>query len=273
MKIIEVFKQGPAGTPGVIFHNSEGLRNLLSDPIGTGSVVFNTNAVLVTPILGTPTSGNLANCTFPTLNQDTTGNADTATLASKATNIAGGSGGQIPYQSAVNTTALLANGTAGQILKSNGTTLAPSWANSRIVLASSADPVSTLLITTEIELFSHVITAGLMTANKAIELNFLFSNGFIDSNEKIVKVYFNSTVIATLTITENPSVRSIVKIQNRNNQASQICHIGILSAGMVTLANTEIVNTAEDTTASSTISIKATTPSNITLEMVSLEMI
>jgi hypothetical protein len=35
--------------------------------------------------LGTPSSGNLANCTFPTLNQNTTGNAATATLATTAT--------------------------------------------------------------------------------------------------------------------------------------------------------------------------------------------
>jgi len=33
---------------------------------------------LVTPALGTPASGNLANCTFPTLNQDTTGTATNA---------------------------------------------------------------------------------------------------------------------------------------------------------------------------------------------------
>lgn len=32
---------------------------------GTGSVVLNTSPTLVTPVLGTPTSGNLANCTFP----------------------------------------------------------------------------------------------------------------------------------------------------------------------------------------------------------------
>jgi len=48
-------------------------------------------------------------------------------LASKSTNIAGGAGGSIPYQTAVNTTALLANGTAGYLLTANGTTLAPSW--------------------------------------------------------------------------------------------------------------------------------------------------
>lgn len=45
-------------------------------------------------------------------------------------NLSGGLGGQIPYQSAVNTTAFLANGTANQILQSNGTTVAPSWVTS-----------------------------------------------------------------------------------------------------------------------------------------------
>jgi hypothetical protein len=44
---------------------------------GTGSVVLSTSPTLVTPILGTPQSGNLSNCTFPTLNQNTTGNAAT----------------------------------------------------------------------------------------------------------------------------------------------------------------------------------------------------
>lgn len=47
--------------------------------------------------------------------------------ATTATNIAGGAGGSIPYQSAANTTALLANGAAGQVLTSQGTTLAPTW--------------------------------------------------------------------------------------------------------------------------------------------------
>ena len=50
---------------------------------GSGSVVLSTSPTLVTPLLGTPTSGNLANCTFPTLNQNTTGTAAglSATLA------------------------------------------------------------------------------------------------------------------------------------------------------------------------------------------------
>jgi len=50
---------------------------------GSGNVVLSTSPTLVTPILGTPTSGDLTNCTFPTLNQNTTGTAAglSATLA------------------------------------------------------------------------------------------------------------------------------------------------------------------------------------------------
>lgn len=59
-----------------------------------------------------PTSGTLA----------TTGGSITT-----ASNLAGGSGGTIPYQSAAGTTAMLANGTANQVLMANGTTVAPSW--------------------------------------------------------------------------------------------------------------------------------------------------
>ena len=51
------------------------LAGIISDETGTGALVFATSPTLVTPALGTPASGNLANCTFPTLNQNTTGQA------------------------------------------------------------------------------------------------------------------------------------------------------------------------------------------------------
>jgi len=60
-----------------------------------------------------------ANLTVGTL----TGNATSATIS---TNIAGGSIGTIPYQTAANTTAQVAVGTVGQYLKSNGAS-APVW--------------------------------------------------------------------------------------------------------------------------------------------------
>jgi hypothetical protein len=62
---------------------------------GSGNNVLSTSPTLVTPALGTPSSGTLTNCTFPTLNQNTTGssgsctgNSATATNATNATNAA-----------------------------------------------------------------------------------------------------------------------------------------------------------------------------------------
>ena len=56
------------------------------------------------------------------------GNADTATLATTATNVAGGGAGAIVYQTAASTTGLLSVGTPGQILKAGaGNTLV--WSN------------------------------------------------------------------------------------------------------------------------------------------------
>jgi hypothetical protein len=59
-------------------------------PSGTGSPVLTNNATLVSPALGTPTSGNLTNCTFPTLNQNTTGTA--AGLSTTLAITSGGTG-------------------------------------------------------------------------------------------------------------------------------------------------------------------------------------
>lgn len=88
---------------------------------GSGAVVLATSPTLVTPALGTPASGNFSTGTFtwPTFNQSTTGNALTATTA---TNIAGGTTSQIPYQSAAGTTSFITAPTGtGSYLQWNGT--------------------------------------------------------------------------------------------------------------------------------------------------------
>ena len=59
---------------------------------GTGDLVLATSPTLVTPSLGTPASGDLANCTFPTLNQNTTGTASNITGNLAVVNLAGGTG-------------------------------------------------------------------------------------------------------------------------------------------------------------------------------------
>jgi hypothetical protein len=61
------------------------LATALTNETGSGVAVFATSPTLVTPVLGTPASGNLANCTFPTLNQSTSGNAATVTTNANLT--------------------------------------------------------------------------------------------------------------------------------------------------------------------------------------------
>ena len=51
------------------------------------------------------------------------GNADTATLATTATNLSGGGAGSIPYQTATGATAMLGLGTAGYVLKAQAGTV------------------------------------------------------------------------------------------------------------------------------------------------------
>jgi hypothetical protein len=90
------------------------INGVLMESLATG-IVKNTTGT------GAPSIAIAAD--FPPLNQNTTGNAATAT---RATNLASGSAGSVPYQTAANTTAMLSAGTAGQFLKSNGAA-APVW--------------------------------------------------------------------------------------------------------------------------------------------------
>lgn len=54
---------------------------------GTGNLVFSISPTFTTPLLGTPTSGTLTNCTFPTLNQDTTGKSAKTDAINSATTV------------------------------------------------------------------------------------------------------------------------------------------------------------------------------------------
>jgi hypothetical protein len=105
----------------------------------TGAVTLTsgdvTGALGFTPIssggaLGTPSSGNLANCTFPTLNQNTTGNAATATFATSA------GSASTATSAATATSASTAANLSGATLSTSSFTLVSS--NNIIALQSSA---------------------------------------------------------------------------------------------------------------------------------------
>ena len=89
---------------------------------GTGSVVLNTNPTFVTPILGTPQSGNLANCTFPIFNQNTTGTASKATTVTTNANLTG-------IVTSVGNATSIANGAIGNALLANAAVTSLSGVN------------------------------------------------------------------------------------------------------------------------------------------------
>ena len=105
---------------------------------GTNNTTINSNQITCSQNSGSfVTTITPISVTATTFTGALTGNATTAT------NITGGAGGQILYQSVANTTAKLANGTAGQFLQSNGTTVAPSWVNQNLAATASGITVST----------------------------------------------------------------------------------------------------------------------------------
>jgi hypothetical protein len=108
-----------------LMNNPAGLKYPTTDGTANQVMVTNGSGVLswaagpsgtYLPLAGGTMTGNI---TF-NAGQTFTGTASTAT------NIAGGSNGTIPYQSAAGTTQMLAVGTAGQVLQTNGVG-APTW--------------------------------------------------------------------------------------------------------------------------------------------------
>jgi hypothetical protein len=100
---------------------------------GSGNNVLSTSPTLVTPALGTPSALVGTNITGTAAGLSIGGTATTAT------NLAGGANGTIPYQSASGTTAMLAVGTSGQFLQSQGSA-APTWVTT---VATATIPRST----------------------------------------------------------------------------------------------------------------------------------
>jgi hypothetical protein len=115
---------------------------------------------------------------YPTLNQSTTGNALTATSAGKATNLAGGSTGTLPYQTANDTTMMLPVGTSGTVLKSNGAA-APSWS------AVEKSMLSTTL-------------AAEITANTNKETNKVHTGDVLDANGALKVTGINNVSLSGL---------------------------------------------------------------------------
>lgn len=82
--------------------------------------------IVLRSVKGSPLSNDEVDANFSNLNSSKLEINATAASATAALNISGGVAGSIPYQTAPDATTLLAPGTAGYVLTSNGSG-APSW--------------------------------------------------------------------------------------------------------------------------------------------------
>ena len=125
---------------------------LLKNTTSTGApsiATAGTDYVIPSGALGTPTSGTLTNCTFPTLNQSTTGSAASlsATLA-----VTSGGTGEITATAAFNALAPSQASNSGKYLKTDGTNT--SW--------------GTLPSSLPVLLFGGVTTTSVSVANGSL---------------------------------------------------------------------------------------------------------
>jgi len=103
-----------------------------------GAVVYSTGSAMAMSLAGTSgqvlTSGGTSGPTWVNASALSTG---TATSATTAANILGGSAGYLVYQEDTDTTAFIAPGTSGYVLRSTGASTSPDWVSPTLTLGST----------------------------------------------------------------------------------------------------------------------------------------
>jgi hypothetical protein len=186
-----------------------------------GTIVGSANSVtqlnFVGAIVSAASTAGIATITF----LDYVSNAGIATYATNAgvsTNIKGGVVGNIPYQSAPDTTVFLTNGSSGTILQSNGVGNAPTW-----VTPAPAGAITGLTIRDE-----GTVVGG---ANSVSQLNFV---GAIVSAA-------STAGIATITFLDYVSnAGTSTSVSGGIASVTQLNVTGVTTVGFITASNLNV---------------------------------
>ena len=128
------------GSTGTVLFQSASSSTAFTGPGSIGNILVSRGIDALGPVFD-DTSTFVVGYANTAFNSATAINASTASYAVTATNLAGGTAGQVPYQIAPGQTRFFGAGTAGDLLISNGTT-APTY-NNTLTLASLSNAIST----------------------------------------------------------------------------------------------------------------------------------
>ena len=159
----------PTGTPGVS-------RNIIAPAHSKMYVVINQSDAEVV-LKGASTTGATigAGYTAVVVWNGSDFEEISPTLAKYAVDLIGGVQGSVPYQSATNTTSLLAPGTAGQVLTSGGVGADPTWATPTSELPSQTGHAGQYLTTDGTNASWAATSGGGITAGQSIAFDLVFS--------------------------------------------------------------------------------------------------
>lgn len=162
-----------------------------------------------------------------------TAGTDYVVPSGKIAAVAGGAGGQVHYQSAVDVTSFLANGSANQVLKSQGGTAAPIWSTETWVAGGNVT-------------YSGAFTfAGTITANTAVTFPVSGTLGYINIPQNSQSAAYTTVLADQGKHIYHPSADTTARTFTIDSNANVAYPVGTAitfvndsSAGVVTIAIT-----------------------------------